>query len=542
MKDDLPEVARAVREKSMARWIAGTLVVLTLALYWPVTRHDFVNFDDAVYVTTNTMVQAGCSWSGLWWACTANEACNWHPLTWLGHMLMCDCFGLNAGAHHFLNVCLHAATTVLLFLLWRWITGALWPSAWLAAVFAWHPLHVESVAWIAELKDTLSALFWVLCLWLYVRYTLHTSLARLTTLLLVFALGLMAKPMLVTLPPVLLVLDYWPLRRWRGAGGALAAWPLVREKIPLFLLTLLLCGVTLWAQHGAITGVSELPFLARLTNALTAYAHYLMAFLWPHDLCVLYPLDPQSSGWQTVGATLLLLALTILVLRRSQAWPWALVGWLWFLGTLVPVAGLIQVGTQARADRYMYVPSIGLSIMLAYGIPFWTRHKSWQRLGVSLAAVLSLGACLLLTGLQLHYWQNTLTLFQHALAVNEHNGIAHQLVGEELWRSGNHHAATLHFKAALRDGPDRDLAAYNLGNMLFAQGQYAEAVACYDKALQVNPRFSEAHNNLGVALQAMHRTAEALQHFQEALRLKPSNADAANNLRNVAQPSPPPTR
>ena len=554
------------------RRVAVLLAVATLAVYAQVAGHGFVSYDDPDYVSGNPYVRAGLTRAGLSWALTTGHAGNWHPLTWLSHMLDCQLFGLRPGAHHLTNVLLHTANSLLLFVLLRGMSGALWPSAAVASFFALHPLHVESVAWVSERKDVLSTLFWMLTLLAYWRYTRQPSLRRYLPVLVLLALGLMAKPMLVTLPLVMLLLDVWPLGRLplaapegrdtprveRSArrqdvrpGGdprarkarrseALprarrAAWPpglrLVLEKVPFVALAAASSVVTFVVQlhGGAVAPVDTLPFEARGANALVSYAAYLGKMIYPAGLVIFYPRVPLPA-WQVAAAGLALVAGSLLVIRLAPRRPWLLVGWLWYVVTLLPVIGLVQVGDLAMADRYTYVPLIGPFIMLAWtAAEIVRRRPAWRSMVAASVGVL-LAGCAAGTGLQLRYWRSSMTLFEHAVEVIPDNYVAHLSLGNALAEQGRLDDAIAHYSAALRVKPDLAKAHGNLGVILARQGKLEEAVAQYAEALRLNPDLPETHNNLGAALAERGRIEEAIAHYDRALRLKPDYPDAHTNL------------
>lgn len=459
------------------------------------------------------MVLAGLTWQGVKGAFTALHACNWHPLTWLSHMLDCQLYGLWSGGHHLTNVAFHLANTILLFLFWARVTGALWPSALVAALFALHPLHVESVAWVSERKDVLSAFFWLATMLAYAGYAGAPSPRRYLLVLLFFTLGLMAKPMVVTLPFVLLLLDYWPLGRVPGgppavpglAGGGerqpaspkSVYWQLLKEKIPLIALAALASLITLVAQKGsgALMPLAFRPLGPRIANALVAYVEYLVKLLWPFPMSFFYSLAPVP-WWQSVGAGLALLAFSAWLLSQARRRPYLAVGWLWYLGTLVPVIGLVQVGDQALADRYTYIPFIGLFLMVAWGAAEATAGWRRRQTLLSTAAGVTLLACLLSTWVQVGYWRNSETLFNHALEIDKNNYMAY------------HH----------------------LGMALANQGKINQAVAAYHQTLAIAPRFSSTYNNLAIIYAEQGRFDEAAALFQEAIRLAPTNAGFYRNL------------
>ncbi len=534
--------------------LAALLGLVTLGVYWRVMRYDFINFDDPLYVTKNPQVQGGLSWDDVKWAFTTMHAANWHPLTWLSLMLDCQFFGLNAGADHLVNVLLHTADVLLLFGLFLQLTRRLWSSAFIAALFAWHPLHVESVAWIAERKDVLSAFFGLLTLLAYVRYVQKQSRvegresgidvaieapeARRATrdyflALFFFACGLMAKPMLVTLPFVFLLLDYWPLQRAPGFELRPSAWwRLAWEKWPFFVLTAASCVVTFIAQEqsGAVASLATNSLPGRLGNAAVAYVQYLGLTVYPVNLAVIYPLPKEIPWGEVTGAVAVLAVICGLVWQARRQCPYLLVGWLWYLGMLVPVIGLVQVGTQALADRYTYLPLIGVFL----GITFWVTDlaQRWRPRSIILipVTVAVLGACLVATARQLRYWRDSERLYQHTLAITENNYIAHSNLGAALGEKGRMAEAISQFQEAIRLQPDFADAHYDLGTVLDKEGRIAEAISQFQEAIRLKPDYAGAHNNLGVAFGKQGQIAEAISQFQEAIRLKPDFASAHYDL------------
>jgi Flp pilus assembly protein TadD len=523
------------------------LAIATLAVYAQAVGHGFVSYDDPDYVAGNPYVRAGLTRAGFFWALTTGHAGNWHPLTWLSHMLDCQLYGLRPGAHHLTSVLLHTANALLLFALLRGMSGALWPSAAVAAFFALHPLHVESVAWVAERKDVLSTLFWMLTLLAYGRYARRPGLRRYLLVLILLALGLMAKPMLVTLPLVMLLLDVWPLGRLPLAGApegtatpAVAsarrdAWPpalrLVLEKVPFVALAAASSIVTFAIQlhGGAVAPVDTLPFKVRVANALVSYAAYLGKMIYPAGLVIFYPRVPLPA-WQVAAAGLALMGGCLLVIWLARRQPWLMVGWLWYLVTLLPVLGLVQVGDQAMADRYTYVPLIGPFIMLAWSAAEIARRWPAWRAVLAASVCVLLAGCAAATALQLRYWRSSMTLFEHAVEVIPDNYVAHFSLGNALAEQGRLDEALVHYYAALRVKPDLAKAHGNVGVILARQGKLAEAVAHYAEALRLNPDLPEAHNNLGAALADQGRIEEAIAHYERALRLRPDYADAHTNL------------
>ena len=542
---------------SRPRLIALLLALITLTAYLPAVRDGFSCYDDDDYVTNNRVVQNGLTWAGTRWAFTTWQASNWHPITWLSHMLDCELFGLNARAPHCVNILFHTANALLLLALLFRLTGGLWPSAFVAALFAWHPLHVESVAWISERKDVLSTFFELLALLAYVSYALKTGngnqkprtrQARFSTAdlrppasgqywlaLFFFALGLMAKPMLVTLPFILLLLDYWPLRRF-SSDQAPATQPsilksqlsnllrLTAEKWPFCALTAVSCVLTFLAQHstGAVATLARVPLPDRLENIPVDYTSYLLKMIWPSPLAVFYPL--HSSTWPAVVAALTtLVVISWLVWRIRQPYPYGLVGWLWFLGMLVPVIGLVQVGGAALADRYTYLPSVGIFLPVTLGLGTLATHFRVSKAGIAIAAGLTLTACLALTKNQLRYWRNDVALFNHAIAVTRHNDIAYLNLGFALEKEGRRAEAMYAFRKALSLNPDRAEAHNNLANLLDDTGDSNEALAEYGAALRINPDYVAAHENLATLLVGLDRFDEAMNQYAEAARLDPDD-------------------
>ncbi len=516
---------------SRPRLIALLLALLTLVLFLPATRFSFINYDDNDYITANPPVQAGLSLAGVKWAFTTMHASNWHPLTWISHMADCSLFGLNPGGHHLVNVLFQCANTVLLFALLLRLTNALWPAAFVAALFAWHPLHIESVAWIAERKDVLSTFFALLTLLCYTRFVQEKNRRDLWLALLFFAFGLLSKPMLVTLPCVLLLLDLWPLQRLpRGTWRVADVWPLVREKIPFFALVVAACLLTIMAQSQSVRGdtavvsLEIVPLHYRLKNVPVAYTEYLLKLAWPAKLSAFYPLADRipAARAATAVATLLLISVVAFWRRRSQ--PYLVVGWLWFLGMLVPVIGLVQVGGAAMADRYSYLPGVGIFIMVAYAARDLAGKFSATKNLLAVAAVLVLGGCLWATDKQLPVWQNSEMLFRHALAVTSKNDIAHNDLAIALEEKGDLTGAATEYRAAIKIAPERHLLHNNLGNILGQLGQHTEALAEYREAIRLQPADALLHVAAGHELASLGRFEEALKEFAGAERLDPSHA------------------
>jgi protein O-mannosyl-transferase len=580
-------VTNRLTKNQLAAVVCLVLALVTAALYWPMTHHPFVNFDDDDYVTNNPQVKAGLTWAGVNWAFRTGAAANWHPLTWLSHMLDCQLYGLNAGGHHATSLLFHIANTILLFLLLRQLTGALWRSAFVAAFFAWHPLHVESVAWAAERKDVLSAFFWLLTLMAYARYAQKRSRAegrgssasiavsaldsRLSTLdyalaLFFFACGLMSKPMVVTLPFVLLLLDWWPLNRFEPGIFVRSAVRLTVEKLPFFALALAGCVVTYRVQTAgrALWSPGVLSFTDRLGNALWAYERYISKTFWPADLCIFYPHPYHWPAALTVGAALLLALWSGLVVWRARLNPYLPVGWFWFLGTLIPTIGLVQVGAQSMADRYTYIPGIGLFVLAIWSInDFLHRRPHWRWLVTGFGGA-ALAGCLVVAGIQLSYWRNSIRLFRHAIEATTDNFVAYTCLGETLIDLGLKKEAMMFCAEAVRISPNSPVAQFNYGMALLQNGQPDEALAHleaasrlapsnsevqfnvglflllhnqpdaaadrFTAALADRPDFAEAHYRLAQALSRQHKSSEAIAHYRETLRFIPDHAATLNEL------------
>jgi tetratricopeptide (TPR) repeat protein len=558
------------------------LFLATFAVYAQVRHFDFVNFDDPEYVTANSHVRAGITAANIAWAFTSGEAANWFPLTRLSHMIDYQMFGPRSGWHHLTNVLLHALAVLLLFAFLNRSTGQRWPSAWVALIFALHPLHVESVAWVAERKDSLSAVLGMLALIAYLHYARGPSRGRYVLVLLVFVLGLMAKPMLVTLPFLLLLVDVWPLCRvkdWSWPGIA----RLVLEKIPFLLGAGAAAMVTYLVQQagGAVRSSDAFPFALRVENALVSYIIYIAKMFWPARLAVFYPYPAEVPAWQAVAAALAIAGISVLVLRSVRNFPYLAVGWFWYLITLAPVIGLVQVGAQARADRYTYIPMIGLTIMLAWGAADLAGRLPRAKPAIAVLASAACVCCAVLTWVQTAYWQDSRTLFQHAVDVTGGNYLAHHNLGVALAETpADLNQAIAHFQTALRIKPgyarahtdlgsayaklpgrlpdamaefraaiaiDPELAIphNNLANTLAQAGQWAEAISEYETALRIDPDYADArHNlaeaeyNLGLDLAKAGRASEAIPHLEAALRLRPDYPEAHNNLGFVLSQAP----
>jgi protein O-mannosyl-transferase len=520
------------------------LTVLAWLVFGQTLRHDFVNYDDPRYAYQNTRITRGLNIAGIGWAFTHIHAENWHPLTTITHMLDCQLYGLRAGGHHFTNVLLHTVAVVLLFLGLQQMTGALWRSAFVAAVFAIHPLHVESVAWVAERKDVLSGVFFMLTMIAYVHYARAPSFWRYLTVLFVFALGLMSKPMLVTLPFVLLVLDYWPLRRFKqpsltqGKAKTVRSPTQIRlitrlflEKIPLVTLSAVSSVITFLAQRGALGWTEQLPMSSRINNAMVTYVIYVRQMFWPANLAVFYP-HPENRlpAWELSLALAALIGITVAAIMLHKNAPYFITGWLWYLGMLVPVIGLVQVGWQGHADRYTYLPQIGLYIAGTWAVANLTASWRHQRIILGAAALLVIGTLTSSAWVQTSYWRNSETLFTHALAVTKKNDVAENNLGIIFLEKGQLDEAISRLQAAIDLRPENGPAHNNLAKALLQKGRLAEAMVHYRKFLEIEPQNVEARNILGTALIEQGRVKEAIEQWQDALAAEPDNGNAASNL------------
>jgi protein O-mannosyl-transferase len=534
------------------------LVAITLAVFGQTTRYQFVNFDDDLYVYNTPAVQSGLTLKGVVAAFINQHAHNWHPLTTISHMLDCQLYGLKAGGHHATNVILHTIAVLLLFWVLEQMTGAIWRSALVAALFAVHPLHVESVAWVSERKDILSAVFFFLMLLAYSRYARAPSVMRYLAVVVLFAAGLMSKPMLVSAPIILLLLDYWPLRRFEQSSAISGKTKVSEsdkqrrkirriyvEKIPLFVLSAAACILTFVLQKRTAGAIPPLPFLWRVQNAFVSYVIYVWKTLWPARLAVFYPHPNDTLAlWQVIFAILLLLAITASVIVFRKQRPYLLTGWFWYLVMLIPVIGIIQVGEQGHADRYTYLPHIGLFVAVVwFAIDVATVHQSKPRMAViTAAAVLIILALAWVAFIQTSYWRNSEALWTHALAVTSDNDVADNNLGYLCNDRGELDQAISHFESAarIRSGkrdPHYDLASafvqMNLGDALARKGRSDEAIGHYDEAIRLQPDYADSYYNRGTVLFAKGRTDEAIADWAKALEMRPNDADAHTSLGNA---------
>jgi protein O-mannosyl-transferase len=539
------------RRRGLERIAGLILVVSTLGAYWHLRHCDFTFFDDPGYVFLNPSVIAGLNRVNVVWAFTTFSAANWHPLTWLSHMLDCSLYGLNPAGHHLTSLFFHVGNVLLLFLFLREATNQTWRSFIVAALFSLHPLHVESVAWIAERKDVLSTFCWMLALVAYGGYARRSGAPRYLLVLFLFALGLMAKPMLVTFPFVLILMDYWPLQRLSSlktgsepgfeeediSAALIPMSRLIWEKIPFVILSAASSIVTVIAQSGgrAVMTLEYLGFAARVSNALVSYVRYILFMLWPKDLAVFYPHPCNTlNPWLVLASALLLAGLTVAVIYQASRRPYLVVGWLWYLGTLVPVIGLVQVGNQALADRYTYIPLVGLFIAMVWGLSDLFAHCRVRRIfTISLVCAVFL-ALILTTRSQLRYWENTNTLFGHTLKVTEDNYLAHFLLAQVAKMEGDLDTAAFHKSKALEFNPLYVAKFHNRWGYYLAElGSPEDAIAEFSEAIQIYPDYANAHNNLGVMLARKERFDEAIEHFTVALRISPNDPNIHESLRNA---------
>jgi len=550
----ISEILKRVKSKDLFNkvLICLLLTLSVLTVYWQVNDFEFINYDDPRYVNENHVIRQGVTLPGIRWAFGEVYASNWHPLTWISHMIDVELFGLDPGKHHLVNVLLHVLNTILLFLVLERMTGAIWRCAAVAAIFAVHPMHVESVAWISERKDVLSTFFWMLTMMGYLWYVKRRTALRYLGMLLWYVLGLLSKPMLVTLPCVLLILDFWPLRRWdpfqkdtadhaRTADSVCADSPntgfllLVLEKIPLMILALVSSVITFYAQKsgGAVSSLEQLDLGYRLLNAVTAYAAYLCKMVWPVHLSVFYPYPEGLSAFVVAFSAGILLLISVSVALLAKKHRYLIAGWSWYLGTLVPVIGIVQVGAQSMADRYTYIPSIGILIMVVWGL---SDLLSGRRQGMMVAGTAAVSATLLLmatTWVQVGFWRTSETLFRHALGVTRNNYVAHNKLGLALFEKGDIAGAISHFRATIRISPNYPKGYINLGQALALKKDYQGASENYRKSLSIDPSNADAHAGLGTLLAGMNRVDDAGRHFADALRTNPGSIEAHNNLGNL---------
>lgn len=532
------------------------LVASTLVVYQPIKDNDFINFDDDMYVTDNSQVQNGLSWHNVIWAFKSFEASNYHPVTWLSHMLDCQLYGLNSTGHHFMSLSFHLINVALLFLVLQSMTGAVWRSAFVASLFALHPINVESVAWIAERKNVLSTMFWLLTMWSYVYFARRRSLTRYFLVITCFLLGILAKPMLVTLPFVLLLLDYWPLNRFHQTTYPLSVdtgtdsfeekkpnksftntlLPLVVEKIPLFIISIGISILTVVAQRdsGAIKSTAQVDVKGRILNTAVSYIDYIYLMFWPKELSIFYPHPGSDIPYKKIIlAFVLLMGISLIAIIFAKNHRYILVGWLWFVGTLVPVIGLVQVGGQAMADRYAYIPLVGLFIIIAWGAYDLFHQRNFARLGFPIAGFCVLATLSFFAHRQVGYWVTSLSLFEHAIRVNPNNYVAYNNTGVAYSGVGLIDKAFENYQMAAKIKPTFTEARFNLGLAYAIKGEEREAIEHFCTVLNYsNSRkiLAKTHNNVGAIMFKQNNYEEAQLHFVEAIRLQPDFIDPYNNL------------
>lgn len=569
------KIAKSLKQNLM---VALLLALMTLALYWPLQTFDFV-YDDHLYVTDNRQVQNGLTLDGLKWSFTTFHAGNWHPLAWLSHMADFERYGTHAGGQHWTSVLIHAASAILLFLVLSSMTRAIWPSVLVASLFAVHPLHVESVAWISERKDVLCGFFWILTMGAYAHYANAPTLKRYLLVVCSFTLGLLSKAMIVTLPFVLLLLDYWPLQRFantksifvwrvpfRGTCNCSGIIQLFVEKTPLILMASVVCVTTISAQQSmhAVLTLEQIPFDVRVGNAIVAYTNYIGKTFWPANLAILYPHGGMPALWKLSVSLLILLVTSIIAVRKAREYPFLIVGWLWYLGTLIPVIGLVQVGPQSMADRYTYMPLIGVFIALVWTAENLIAKRCILRKGGLVLSLAMLTAFWFVSSAQIETWKNSLTLFEHALLVTRDNPIAQYNIGAHHLENEDCKRAIPRFVAAIEMQKDFAYGYYGLGVCAARDRHEAVAISYFSKAVQIDPNFirprmergllfvqqgnadnasedfrhvlrvnpshEEAHAQMGMLLLKQGRVMDAERHLYEVLQVNPRNADAHNNM------------
>jgi protein O-mannosyl-transferase len=497
------------------------LAVVTLAVFWQVNQYDFINFDDNVYVSENSHIRSGITLDGFRWAFSTLHAQFWHPLTWLSLMFDYQLYGLNAGGYHLTNVILHILSALLLFWLFNRMTGAVWRSAFVAAFFALHPLRVESVAWVAERKEVLSGFFWMLTLCLYVYYTEKPAVRRYLLVVFCFVCGLMSKPMVVTLPVIMILMDYWPLRRFESQKGNVILWQL-KEKTPLFILSAFFSIITIYAQQKLF--VNNFSIRSRFANAPVSFITYLEKTFWPHDMAVFYPFSDQLPVWQVWGSTILIIVISVAVILMVKRMPYLFVGWLWYAIALLPVIGIIRSTLHSIHDTYTYLPSIGIAIMLAWGIPSLFKSENMRKKILLPSSIFTIIIMLVLTRQQCGYWKNSVTIFSHAVKVTKDNHIAHNNLGAALAEKGKTKEANYHFNEAIRIQPDyaidyRAIDNNNKGILYSRFAQYELANKYYNEAIRLNHNYSPAYYNRGSLYMNLGQHQLAIEDFNNFLRL-----------------------
>ena len=521
---------------------------MIVIVYLQVGTFDFVDFDDNLYVTENSCVQRGLTKEGFIWAFNTFHAGNWHPLTWLSHMLDAELYGLNPAGHHYTNIAFHIANTLILFFILFRMTGALWKSAFVATLFALHPLHVESVAWVSERKDVLSTFFGLMTIGTYYRYIKAPDFKNYLLVIIFLILGLMSKPMLVSLPFVLLLIDFWPLKRIQFKNnydlqsekstyyGFKGFYQLIVEKIPLFILSLISCVLTFIVQKsgGAVVPLEVLPLKTRIANALISYVSYVLKAIWPDKLAYYYPYSINAfSAFQICGAALLITSVIFGAIYLSRQYPYLVVGIFWYFGTLVPVIGLVQVTNQAMADRYTYIPLIGLFIVVAWGVPDILKKWHYRKIFLCVSAIIILSSLTIRAFYQTRHWKNSISLFENAVKVTEHNYHALNNLATSLAKKGRYDKAFLYLNQSLKINPQRKDVRMNLANILFLLGKPDEALSQYREVLQTDPKNADAHYNIAYVFSSQKNYNEAVLHYKETLRIDPEYSKAHYYLGNV---------
>ena len=507
--------------------ISIILTVVTLAVYWQVHQFEFINFDDVIYITENPIIKSGISLNGLLWAFGSKYFGLWNPLVWLSFMADYQFYGLNAGGYHVTNLVLHILSVLLLFWLFCRMTGAVWKSAFVAAFFALHPLHVESVTWVSERKDVLSAFFWMLTLFMYVYYTEKPAIKRYLLILFSFVLALLSKPMVITLPVIMILLDYWPLNRFASQKGNLLLWQL-KEKLPFFMLSAAMIIITFYTPNEREAYTKIISLSDRLANAPVAFILYLMKTFFPHSMTIFYPFPSQIPVWKIVGSVLLIIMISAAAIAMVRRLPSLLVGWLWFVIMMIPVIGITRIGDFAMTDRYHYLPSIGISIMLAWGLTSFIKDKQTQNRVLFPAGIIALLFLALLTWKQCGYWQNSIELWQHALKVTDNNYMAHNNLASALLEKGETQQAIDHYQKAIAIN-HYPAAYYNTGVIYHHLGRFQQAIEQFSQAIHEQPDYGAAHYNLGYIYHLMGRHQLALEQYNEAIRFMPEHAGAYNN-------------
>ena len=529
-------------------FVSGALVLLALCVFGQIHSFGFIKFDDPSYVTSNARVLQGLTWESVKWAFTGIHGENWHPLTTLSHLLDVQIFGLRAGMHHLVNLAFHTANVLLLFAVLRRMTGSMWCCALVAALFAIHPLRVESVVWVSERKDVLSGFFWMVSLFAYWRYVRRPGMWKYLETLGLFALGLLSKPMVVTFPLILLLVDFWPLRRLSfktptnfvsGGGEQLQRMPVryvLLEKLPMLAMSLAAGLMTMHVQRQAMVAVAGLPIQIRLYNSALSYIRYVKKTAWPFDLAIFYPFQREFSLHYIVAAVFLLVAVTFVVVAVARIFPYVLTGWLWYLVTLIPVIGVLQVGSQSYADRYTYIPTIGIYIVIAWGLKDVVQRFAVLRVPIAVASVLVVGTLSVLAANYASLWRSDERLLLHALQVTKNNASAHCTLGEIFLERGQYDRALAKFDEALKinsallGGERYSQAHIGKGLALLALGRTQEAEKSFRRAIELAPKFARAHVDLGITLEKLGKWGESLQSFQEAMRLAPDEPFTHSNL------------